>query len=461
MGRPVKRPSLCMEATVIDANTPFREIGDCALGAWQEQARRLDSPIPVDELWASALAASPHGALALAQGVKETQLGKTAPNTNNFLGLMTDGRFVAFDTWALCAAEFRRRLEDLAYKGGVYAPREMPLLAYIVTYVGGPGCWTSGGKTCANGETWWGGETGSVGLYLRQTIDRLNAYLAKEEEMEPAANPFRKPVTYSLDRDFARYGLTAAQARKIAGHRFENRQGRKVEAAVLHIMEGTVAGSLSWWASGNADASSSVMVGKDGSLLRVIEDRHGPWTNGDVNQPSAKGRQLLDLIGGVNPNLVSVTIEAEGYSGDTPTEAMVETICWMVTEWMGRHLLDLDDVYRHADINSVTRGNCPGRYFDVVMARLRDAGKPVEPPKPPAVTWPGKPAWLDERLIPLLFPEAEPGGVRTRSWLAYCGYEGRAPARKAFLFKGTPDELIQFEDGLLIDVRGNRLGETR
>lgn len=449
---------------MIDKETPFRGIGDCRLSAWQEEARRLGSPIPERELWDVMAAASPHGALALAQGVKETQLGKTAPAANNFLGLMADGRFVAFESWAACAAEFRRRLEDLAYKGGVYAPADMPLLAYVVTYVGGPGCWSSGGKTCANGETWWGGESGSIGLYLRQTVARLNGYLEEGTDVDtkPAANPFRTPTIYSLDRDFARYGLTAGQARKILSHRFENRQGQRIEAIVLHIQEGTTPGSLSWWASGNADASSSVMVQRDGSLLRVIEDRHGPYTNGDVNKPSAKGQQLITAIGGRNPNLASVTVEAEGYSGDTPTEAMVETICWMVTEWMGRHLLDLDDVYRHADINSVTRGNCPGKYYEVVMQRLRDAGKPVEPPKPPPMpAWPGKPAWLDARLIPLLFPEAEPGGVRTRSWLSHCGFVGRAPARKAFLFKGTPDELIQFDDGLLINLKGERLGDPR
>ena len=445
---------------MIDANVPFREIGDCALGAWLDEARRLGSPMTQEQIWDVMAAASPHGALALAQGVKETQLGKTAPARNNFLGLMTDGKFVAFDSWALCAAEFRRRLDDLAYKGGVYAPREMPLLAYIVTYVGGPGCWTSGGKTCANGETWDGAEGGSIGLYLRQTVARLNSYLEEGDDMEPAANPFRRPTIYSLDKDFARYGLTKRQADKILSHRFVNRNGQKVQAAVLHIMEGTVAGSLSWWSSGNADASSSVMVGKDGTLLRVIEDRHGPWTNGDTNQPTAKGRQLINRIGGANPNLVSVTVEAEGYSDDQPTEAMVETICWMVTEWKNRHGLTDADVYRHGDLNSVTRAFCPGRYYDVVMARLRDGGKPAPGPEPePAPEWPGKPQWMDARLIPLLFPEATPGGVRTQSWLRYCGTTGHMPARRAFVFKDSDQELILFEGGLAIDKAGKWVGQ--
>ena len=455
---------------VIDANTPFREIGDCPLQAWRDEARRLGSPMAEADLWAAADAASPHGALALAQGVKETQLGKTAPARNNFLGLMADGKFVAYASWGDCAREFQRRLSDLAYKGGVYAPHDMPLLAYVVTYVGGPGCWTSGGATCANGETWDGQEGGSIGLYLRQTVARLNAYLADDDEevrpVEPSRkNPFRAPTIYGLDKDFGRFGLSKRQADKILGHRFVNRNGQKIAAIVLHIQEGTTPGSLSWWASGNADASSSVMVQKDGSLLRVIEDRHGPYTNGDISQPTAKGRALLNATGWVNPNLVSVTVEAEGYSGDQPTEAMVETVCWMATEWMTRHGLGIDDVYRHADINSVSRAFCPGRYFDLVISRLRNAptgdDTTPKPPGPSVPTWPGKPAWLPEELIPLLFPEASPTGVRTRAWLSHCGAVGRAPARKAFLFHGTERELIQFEDGLLIDLAGNRLGDPR
>ena len=274
-----------------------------------------------------------------------------------------------------------------------------------------------------------------------------------------SVNPWPKPRIYSLDKDHAQFGLTKWQADKILSHRFASRQGLGIRAIVMHIQEGTSRGSLSWWASGNADASSSVMVQKDGSILRIIEDQYGPWTNGDTNRPSAKGKKLIDAIGGANPNLVTVSIEAEGYWQDTMPKAQAEAICWMVTEWMRRHDLTVNDIYRHADFNSVTRPNCPGTYFDVVMGMLRgEAPAPAPPPNPLLPTWPGKPAWLDEDLIPLLFPEADPNGKRTRAWFAYMTYAKVAPARKAFVFKDTDRELILFEGGLMIDKEGRQVG---
>ena len=255
------------------------------------------------------------------------------------------------------------------------------------------------------------------------------------------ANPYRVPAIYELYRDFAGFGLSRAQAVKIGNHKFPGRSGKRPLAIVLHIQEGTTMGSLNWWASGNADASSTVMVQRDGGLLRVIPEADGPWTNGDANKPSAKGQALITRSGGGNLNLVTLSIEMEGYSGERLAEGPLVTICWQVTEWMARYGLTLDDVYRHADINSVTRGNCPGVYWDQVMERLR--GTPV-------VTWPGKPAWLADAMVTELFPEASPGGVRTRSWLDYARGMGRAPRRVKFHYVGTAQETIEFSDGLLI-----------
>lgn len=275
---------------------------------------------------------------------------------------------------------------------------------------------------------------------------------------QPAANPWPKPTLYSLDRDFARFGLTKWQADKILSHRFSDRGGVGIRALVLHIQEGTSASSLGWWASGNADASSNVMVQKDGSLLRIIPDLPGaPWTNGDTQRPSAKGRALIDAIGGGNPNLASLTIEAEGYTGDDMPEAQARSICWMLTEWMQRYDLGLSDIYKHADFNSVTRANCPGKYWDKVMGMMKGEA-PAPAPNPLLPEWPGKPAWLDADLIPLLFPEADPNGKRTRAWFAYMTYARVAPARKAFVHKGTDRELILFEGGLMIDREGRQVG---
>lgn len=303
--------------------------------------------------------------------------------------------------------------------------------------------------------------------YVETICNEIDALPLEGGEM--GDNPFPVPKIYDLSADYFRFGLTKWQMDKVRSHRFVGRNGYKPKAVFLHIQEGTTQSSLNWWASGNADASSTVMIQKDGSVLRVIPEADGPWTNGDVASPTPKGQALVRRMGNANVNLATLSIEAEGYWQETPPEAQIQAICWQVRLWLDQYGLALDrDVYRHADINQQTRPNCPGAYFDIVMKRLREAEgtapapAPEPEPKPPTPirpAWPDKPEWLDADAIPFLFPEADPDGIRTRAWLRYCNEVGRAPARKAFLFKGESRELICFDDGMQIDLLGRVLGQ--
>lgn len=438
---------------MITSDTPFRRIGGCSSSVWIDTARKLASPIPETTLRLMHDIADQHSALCLSQCVKESSLGRdsSAQRTKNPLGLMAaDGAtLLSFSTWENAVREWVRRITDLSYKSGVYAPENITLGQFLVTYVGGLRCWTTGGNVCANGETWDGALGGSVGLYITQTIERLNAYIG---DVTMPDNQFRKPIIYSLDRDYSRYGLTSGNAAKILNHKFPARQGRKPMAMFLHIQEGNTQSSLSWWASGNADASATVMVQQDGSLLTVIGTQDAPWTNGDVQSPSVKGRALLSRIGNVNPNLVTLSIEMEGNSAKQISDPAVETICWQLTQWMTEFNLTKEDIYKHADINSVTRSHCPGAYWDQVMNRLSSGG--TSP-----VLWPSKPSWLPDHMVKVLFPEADPAGIRTKAWMNLCASTGRAPRRIAFHGTGA-DQLIEFSDGSLIDSAGNILGRS-
>lgn len=194
--------------------------------------------------------------------------------------------------------------------------------------------------------------------------------------------PFRKPELETLQRHRGKYGLSQQEADAVAG-KWSPRS--TVPAAIfLHIQgtcgrAGTTAGSLQHWAGrggvGGAQASSSVMVQEDGSLLRVIEDCNAPWTNGDFSSGTERGWQLRNRMGGgINSNDYSLTIEAEGGPANDLTEEALETVCWMCAVWMKRWGLTVDDIYRHADWDQTTRCFCPGTYFDTVIARLQAAG---------------------------------------------------------------------------------------
>lgn len=190
-------------------------------------------------------------------------------------------------------------------------------------------------------------------------------------------NPFPKPIIYDLSTDYGMYGITASEARKIITSRFENRDGGKPRYIVNHIQDGTTPGSLQWWARGpGVQASSTVMANRDGSILRIVPEQHGPWTNGDTCKPTAKSAGLRALGG--NPNIWSLTLEGEGKPGVnevTYTDAQLTAICWQFADWMIRDNIPLANVLSHASINQCDRPTCPGDANQLaVLAKLKEAG---------------------------------------------------------------------------------------
>lgn len=217
--------------------------------------------------------------------------------------------------------------------------------------------------------------------YTPQTyIDTVRKLIAEAKGTTPApgkVNPFRKPVIHDLATDWWRYDLTEAERDRILDNYFPNRQGGVPRYIVNHIQDGTTKGSLDWWANGaGVEASSTVIANRDGTLLRVIPEQHGPWTNGRVCNPTPKSAGLRALGG--NPNNWSKTLEAEGRPGVTAvtyTDEQLETICWQYAEWMIEDNIPLANVLSHATIDSCDRANCPGEANQLrVLDELQKAG---------------------------------------------------------------------------------------
>lgn len=193
-------------------------------------------------------------------------------------------------------------------------------------------------------------------------------------------------ATYDLahDHDAARFGLQPWERDHLLDKCFANRsyggvQGRP-QVILPHIQDGWTRGSLDWWVNGPSSGSSTVLVQRDGSLLRCIPERHAPWTNGDVREPTAQSRYLRSLGG--NPNLWSLTIELEGRPQDAIPEAAMQTVVWQVRDWCERHDIPIsaDRIIPHGSVNSVSRSQC-GLYVPKVMAEL-DLTAPGIPNRP-------------------------------------------------------------------------------
>jgi hypothetical protein len=191
-----------------------------------------------------------------------------------------------------------------------------------------------------------------------------------------------KPVFHDLAVDYALYGLSESQAAYLLTKKIPWRNGKKPLKVFLHIQDGKTRGSLTHWLG--VSASSTYMANRDGTILRVIPEVHGPWTNGDVCQP------LTAEVGAVpadfwnDPNPYSITIEAEGTPWEPLTQPQLDAIEWLVRDIMSRYPdIDITDVERHRTVNTCTRWNCPGAsdnndYYLAIQKRI-GAGLPTNP----------------------------------------------------------------------------------
>lgn len=152
-----------------------------------------------------------------------------------------------------------------------------------------------------------------------------------------------------------------------------NRGGMSPKIIVLHIQEGHNWGSWEWFHQ--TTASSTVMIAPNGDIWRVVEEQHGPWTNGDVKNPTKKGQAIMAKFG-PDPNYYTLSIETDGFTGEWPKPtAQLDSVVWQIKQWMKQYSIPLENVIRHADINHVDRVYCPGDdYYNYVLQRLIDEG---------------------------------------------------------------------------------------
>jgi N-acetyl-anhydromuramyl-L-alanine amidase AmpD len=140
-------------------------------------------------------------------------------------------------------------------------------------------------------------------------------------------------------------------------NKWNGRYGHRPEAIVIHIAEGYLNGAYSWFNNSNSQASSHYMTGRNGEIWQFVADEDTAWHAGGPANPSWN---LLKP--GVNPNLYTIGIEHEGFTGETFSEnayyATIELIAHLCQKW--NIPIDHDHIIGHYRINSVSRSRCPG-----------------------------------------------------------------------------------------------------
>jgi len=203
-----------------------------------------------------------------------------------------------------------------------------------------------------------------------------------------------------------RYAVATWQA---SPNHSDGHSGRK--AVVLHIAQGNYQGSITYMVG--AGVSSHFMIGRVGQTSQMVEVDDSAWGNGllwaDRASQLPKGykwqgpgwycphkRKVTpgwqDITPRVNPNLQTISVEHEGFSGEVQPGAQRTALVRLLV-WIGQQFPELlpwvpgRTLIRHADIDPIDKGFCPGRGFDLVaiaaeanqLASITTTTPPVEP----------------------------------------------------------------------------------
>ena len=184
-----------------------------------------------------------------------------------------------------------------------------------------------------------------------------------------------------------------------SGNYSSGRRGERIQYLVLHTIEGSASGAVSWFQNRRARVSAHYIVGHDGEIIQTVRDRDNAWHAGN----SLYNRR-------------SIGIEHEGYADrNTWTRAQYEA-----SARLARYLIqtydipvDREHIIAHSEVPRATHHD-PGRYFDwdLYMQLLRGE----EAPEVTAIS-PGDGQTIGCDHMANCAPGRNPNGLRVR-WAA-------------------------------------------
>jgi hypothetical protein len=143
------------------------------------------------------------------------------------------------------------------------------------------------------------------------------------------------------------------------------RQGYKPEAIVIHIMEGTLAATDSWFNTPKPKSPMPVSahygVGRLGQIHQYVAESDTAWH---------AGRRVRPTWAGVKPNcnlnLYTIGIEHEAATADTEwTDAMYESSAWLIAGVANRWSISLDRAHVVGHHEIYAPKTCPGNKVDL------------------------------------------------------------------------------------------------
>lgn len=153
----------------------------------------------------------------------------------------------------------------------------------------------------------------------------------------------------------------------------EGRMGHKPVAIVDHIEDGTQAGTIQWFGEQASLVSAHYSVSRAGQVFQHVYERDAAWSNG-INPALGLARYKSDVsipwiadlyAGNVNANLVTISIEHEGWPNIALTSAQYDATLDLHRDIFVRNgwPVEYGRIVGHYQVNAVDRPNCPGPLF--------------------------------------------------------------------------------------------------
>src|SRR5947209_872477 len=92
------------------------------------------------------------------------------------------------------------------------------------------------------------------------------------------------------------------------------RAGQHVQGVVIHRMNGSLGSTDDWFKQPRSGVSAHFGIGYSGEIHQYVNVLNTAWANGIWQLPANPRQWLADAKAkGINPNLLTVSIELEGF----------------------------------------------------------------------------------------------------------------------------------------------------
>ena len=198
-------------------------------------------------------------------------------------------------------------------------------------------------------------EYGDTDLYAQevfQTLERgASATISTGESLRlfPQDVTFPTMVTSWASMDYGGATWRPAYSGNYSG-RFNRERDVNINRLVVHVAQGTVAGTVSWFQDSRSNVSAHYVVGDGGAVVQCVRHEDVAWHAGNWTW-----------------NKHSIGIEHGGYADNrnTWTDAKYRASARLAAYCCRRHKIPVDrrHIVGHREVPGSTH-YCPGRYFD-------------------------------------------------------------------------------------------------